>query len=377
MSTLTSLGLHIPESGDNVQTALVTNLGSDMVIINDTIGLHSMARQACPDGGNFSIAQLVPTPGTEITNPANEAYPLFDLWVNRSYADGGTPPTVKISQHVLTPGELPGSRYCLRTNVDGAGVNFGVISRHGTYICIEDGVRLLCGTDRKISVSFRARSDIVGKKVGCYVVQHYGTGGSPSTADTLVGDSFVVTSEFDLHEVTFSTVDITNKTFGSNNDSMLLVHFIWQWGSSVGSSVGDTAESFVGAGNMDLAQVQINTGDIALPFEPMSYADELRACQRYYEIITGSSLTIMGVALDTSTMYTQSIFYQRKRRDPTVSPTGLTYYDGAWRAPDSIALSATKDKLYFYNVAPASGFSFTAGKPYMLGGEPIIVDARF
>lgn len=62
------------------------------------------------------------------------------------------------------------------------------------------------------------------------------------------------------------------------------------WGSSSQANVGaSTAETYVGSGNIDIAQVQLCAGDVALPFMPKSFEEELRACQRYFvEIAQGA-----------------------------------------------------------------------------------------
>jgi hypothetical protein len=51
----------------------------------------------------------------------------------------------------------------------------------------------------------------------------------------------------------------------------------------MGSSLGSGAETFVGAGNIDIAQVQVCSGGEALPFATRTPAEELELCQRYYE----------------------------------------------------------------------------------------------
>jgi hypothetical protein len=57
-----------------------------------------------------------------------------------------------------------------------------------------------------------------------------------------------------------------------------------QWGTTVGTNYGlGSAESYVGSGNIDIAQVQLCAGGIALPFQPKNYAEELQNCQRYYQ----------------------------------------------------------------------------------------------
>ena len=67
-----------------------------------------------------------------------------------------------------------------------------------------------------------------------------------------------------------------------------------------------------------LGNVVLNSGDVALPFMPKSFEEELRACQRYYELfgcgITGAFLSTAIVALGGS-------YQVSKRIVPTISLT--------------------------------------------------------
>ena len=83
-------------------------------------------------------------------------------------------------------------------------------------------------------------------------------------------------------------------TFGTNVDDYIAFDIYKMWGTTWGNTyvqTGVTAETFVGSGNIDIAQVQLCSGDVALPFQPKSFEEELRQCQRYAFDVTSGSAT--------------------------------------------------------------------------------------
>lgn len=240
----------------------------------------SLARQAIING-NFDIWQR----GTSLASltDSTNTY-LADRWYFYGAKDGGTPPTIAQSRQVQTPGALDNSFFHYRVAVDGAGSSYGNSMVYGLFQKIEHGTRYLCGDGKKITISFKARSSIANKKIGVLVSQTYGTGGSPSSTEVINGDNFALTSDWQEFSLTLTTNTLSGKTFGSNYDDSLILCFYICWGSTYQDRVGaSAAETWGGSGNVDIAQVQVCAGDIALPFEPKSFAEELLACQRYYQ----------------------------------------------------------------------------------------------
>lgn len=289
-----------PKGADGVGTGDVVGpssaVDSDIPLFDSTTGKllkdsgykisdlfsSNLLRQAIING-NFDIWQR----GTTITlSNATPTY-LADRWYMYSTNNGGVSPTITISRQSLTPGDILNSFYFLRWNTDGAGSSLGVNSYAQVRQYIENGVRYLCGSGKKITVSFYARSSIANKRLGVSVTQNYGTGGSPSSSEEIITQSpITLTSNWAKYSVTFDTNTIVEKTFGTNNDDSLQVKFSLMWGSTLGNSYvypGVTAETFVGAGNVDIAQVQVYAGGNSLPFQPKSFEEELRACLRYFE----------------------------------------------------------------------------------------------
>jgi hypothetical protein len=71
--------------------------------------------------------------------------------------------------------------------------------------------------------------------------------------------------------------------------------------------------------NFYLAEVQLEVGDTATPFEHRSYGDELARCQRYYAYLT----SFVGPALNSSVIQPTGIFPKQMRSSPTYGTTGV------------------------------------------------------
>jgi len=247
--------------------------------------------------GNFDVWQR----GTAVTNPSHNSYFAADRY--KVFVDGsGFPANIIHSKQTLTSGEIFGSYNYYRINVDGSGTSSMALYRLVNYI--ENGVRYLCGIGKKVTVSFYARSSIANKKIGVYLFQGYGSGGIPSNGEVINGLNWILQTYWKKYTVTFTTNMLIGKTFGTNNDDALGVTFGYVWDNTFASRFGDTiAETFVGAGNIDIAQVQLCSGDTELPFSPKSFVEELSLCQRYFEksyslaVPPGTASSVPGAVL--------------------------------------------------------------------------------
>ncbi len=299
-------------------------------IADSYLGLYttnSLSRQAIING-NFDVWQR----GTSLTLSSSSLQFLADRWYDYHNPDGGTLPTLIRSRQTLTSGELPNSFYFTRLNTNGAGSGFGNNARGAYFQKIEHGTRYLCGEGKKVTVSFYARSSISGKKLGVFLLQEYGTGGSPSSQETINGTNWTLTSSWTKYTHTFETNILSGKTFGTDNNDFLVLGFQYMWGSNYASRVGATgAETYVGAGNIDIAQVQLCAGEVALPFLPKSFEEELKACQRYYVRLPngGNNYYLYATGYSSSSTSASFIFSlpQVLRTNPTVSYLNLMVND--------------------------------------------------
>lgn len=250
----------------------------------DVVPNSSMARQAIMNG-NFDVWQR----GTSTTLSDATITRLADRWFDYAADDGGTLPTLTRTRQSLTAGELSNAFYFTRLNTNGAGTSLGNSSIGTMGQRIEFGTRFLCGNGKKVTISFWARSDIANKKIWPVLIQNYGTTGSPTSQEYIAGTSITLTSTLTQYTQTFTTNTLSGKTFGTSNNDYLALELVYQWGSTTASSYGlSGTETYVGSGNIDIAQVQLCAGEVALPFQPKSYAQELADCQRYYWRLDGT-----------------------------------------------------------------------------------------
>lgn len=269
----------VPGLTGNTVYAQLNNAASQIQGLMLTPTSAFLPRQAIVNG-NIDIAQR----GTVFSNPNAGSYGI-DRYLISYASDGGVLPTTITHEQLPLSGEIPNSSFAYRLTANGAGSGFGVNSSYGVFQRIENGTRYLCGAGQQLTISFYARSNIVGKRLGIGFSQRYGTGGSPSASENIIGAIFNLTSTFQRYTLTINTNTLAGKTFGTNRDDYFQVGLFHQWGTTTALNTfgAGTAESFVGSGVVDITQIMVNAGGTPLPFQPQSLQDELRRCQRYYE----------------------------------------------------------------------------------------------
>lgn len=293
-------------------------------MINSIVSLGTKDNRTYKDNnyiidGNFQVAQVT-TLATEITNPAAGTYPVFDLWKTAGDGNGGTLPTIKHSQQLITSGSVPNSKYCYRINVNGAGTSLGASSYYQVYQNIEHGTQNLCGLNKKVTISFYARTSIIGtKRLGVGIYQSYGTGGSPSSVEIINGSNVTLSATWTKYKVTITTNTLASKVFGTNNDDSLILYFWSAWGSSLQSYVGATTpETFVGSGDIEIAQVKVEPGEVASQFMPLPLAEELRKCQRYHYYPLRTQFDVSMISSTTGALQGGFSFPSIMRIIPTI-----------------------------------------------------------
>lgn len=154
-----------------------------------------------------------------------------------------------------------------------------------------EGVRSYAG--REITLSFQSRETTSGLPIAVEVVQHFGTGGSPSADVTGIGSQQVAqATDFSKKTITVDVPSIAGKTIGTNSDDWLEIIWWYSAGSDYDSRTATLGQQ---SGTFDLAQIKIDTGSTSTPFIRMCLAYELLRCQRYYESsVSGPPGTISG-----------------------------------------------------------------------------------
>jgi hypothetical protein len=349
-------------------------------------GFDSMARQAIQNA-NFQVAQKV----TSQALPSPAVTYTLDRWSDRIMPDSGTmPATCTRSQVALTPGELPGSFFLSRLTVNGAGSGFGVNAGHQMEQKIEHGTRFLAGDGKKVTVSFYARSSIANKKLGVNIIQQYGTGGSPTSNEVIAATVIPLTSTLTKYTVTLTLNTLALKTFGTANDDVLRLQFWYMWGTTVGTTQGlGAAETYVGSGTIDIAQVQVCSGDVALPFQPISYVRDLIECQRFC-FVPETSNTSNAIGFGTGITTTRVDVFVKLPVTMRIVPQ-LTATAADWTVGDvvnapidvsAISLVAGCQSMDMARVKCDVAAGITVYRPYQLtvdgtAGRKIVFDAEF
>jgi len=198
-----------------------------------------------------------------------------------------------VSRQTFTPGTAPVAGYegqfYMNTVITANAQNYEAGQR------IENA-RTFAG--QTVTLSFWARSTVGAQTLNTLIQQQFGTGGSPSSAvdATLVSGSATYTpnSSWVRYTNTWSIPSVAGKTFGTNNDSYLLVRPFQYTTTTTNTS-------------LDIWGVQLEAGPVATAFQTATgtIQGELAACQRYYYRLSGADATTayysIGSASNTST----------------------------------------------------------------------------
>lgn len=181
-----------------------------------------------------------------------------------------------MSQQVFTLGQtdVPGEpKYYARfvvSSVAGAGNFVQLVHRI-------EGVRVLAG--QTATLSFYAKAD-ASKNICTEFMQSFGTGGSPSGAVLGIAPNTIsLTTAWKRYSISVSIPSISGKTFGTSGDDMLALNIWFDAGTNYSSRTNSLGQQ---SGTFDIAQVQLEPGTVATPFEFRPYGTELALCQRYY-----------------------------------------------------------------------------------------------
>ena len=194
----------------------------------------------------------------------------FDVWQRASsqsqsgYGSAdrwyfGITGTASVAKNAALPAGINGSSYFPLINVNAD-------SSLSMTQAIE-GVHTFAG--KTVTVSFT--SNAAGGQCDIpYLMQYFGTGGSPSPTvmyNKPISDVTIKDGSFDRRSITYQVGSIIGKTRGSAGDDYISVHFKWSNPTVYGA----------------IWNIQVEEGTIATPFEQRPYGLELSLCQRYYQ----------------------------------------------------------------------------------------------
>ena len=252
------------------------------------------------------------------TSQTTGGYGSDDRWAN---ADNGSTKTHSLVNATDAERALFNSSKFSRTVVTSvAGASNFVLKQQA----IEDVTKL---AGKTVTISFWAKADS-DKSIEPRLLQDFGTGGSPSVFVVAVGIQLIaLTSIWQKKTITVVIPSIIGKTLGTDGaqTTATWLRFTFDAGSSVdGSIVGQQSGTF------DIAEVQLEEGSVATPFEQRPYGLELSLCQRYYE--STPTITMYGVGDGTNTVFNYQ-FKVVKRVTPSLSNTYVGFTptaENAW-----------------------------------------------
>ena len=342
----TTTSIVLPASGTVTTNEYVNsnNLGNGSTTFN---GFGGTGFKNYIINGNFDVWQYK---DAGMTYPqTSSGYGSDDRWVN---ANAGS--TKTHSQVVCTDSEraLFNASYFSRTVVTSvAGAGNWVTKWHNI-----ENVTKLAG--KTVTLSFWAKADS-NKTLGFVVRQNFGTGGSPSAEVGYVGSKvFNLTSTWQKFTHTFTIPSIVGKTIGTNgiHTTATSINFGFDIGSTYSAEYGGAVQQ---SGTFDIAQVQLEEGQVATPFEQRPYGLELSLCQRYYSMKASNSLTISLVKAGGTWSSTLLKFPVNMRVIPTVLVSGSQ--QGDWTGG---AVSALTEGFKYIssngNVGSIEVYSYTA-----------------
>ena len=227
------------------------------------------------------------------SNTTDTAY-NFDRWLQQNF--GGT---YTITPQTFTPGAAPVAGYEGRkylqaiTATQSAAGHLAIITQR-----IEDATRFAGQT---VTISFWAKANTGTPKIGVEMWRDYGTGGSPTTAESVTQSSVTLTTSWARYSVTAAVPSISGKTLGTTANTSYLELNLWQ---SAGANY-NSRSSTTGIQNFTLSLwgVQVEAGSVATPFQTATgtIQGELAACQRYYTRFGGTIYNAIGTGVYVAT----------------------------------------------------------------------------
>lgn len=168
-----------------------------------------------------------------------------------------------------------------------------------------ENVRLLAG--QTVTVSFWAKAASGTPLIGLEIVQVFGSGGSPSAPVTGIGQSVTLSTTWTKYIKTFTLDSLNGKTIGTDvNSSHTDLNFWLDSGATYNTRSGSIGQA---SKTVSIAQVQLEIGTVATPFEQRPIVLELALCQRYLPcfVSNGSTNTPLSVGQAYLTTAAQAV----------------------------------------------------------------------
>ena len=246
--------------------------------LKETCDLVGSGRRNLLINGGFDVWQR----GTTFTTPSAHYY-AADRW--QIYRASSSLTTTTRESFNVGQSEVPGNpRHFMRvSNVPDADQTWLEIAQH-----IEDVTQF---SDKWVTLSFWMRSNKPQEAQEDYWTFQYnfGSGGSPSSDyQAAMTPKFDIYTKWRYYEFPVYLADIQGKTIGTDGVHTSSLKLQLLRGNAV------AADTYY-----DIANVQLELGRGATPFENRSYGEELALCQRYYHLYLDSDTNASNQAPTT------------------------------------------------------------------------------
>ena len=333
MSTLRTYNLQNPDSasvnieltsdGGAVAAGILTATTLNATTISgvSTIGVTTATvttltvnGNAYPSAGPLSNRNLIINGAMQVaqrgTSTTSAGY-LLDRFL---YSASGATGTYSQESFTIGQTDVPGADKYLKLDITTGDNNSGI------YHKIE-AKNAFGAIGKKVTLSYYAKgtSPTDGLQVG---ILWYDGSTSSSKASTTI----TLTSSWVKYTHTFDVPSISGLTL-TNASAYLEVH--WQQAST------DTGTA---AYQLQMAQVQLEVGSVATPFEHRSYGEELALCKRYYQRMGDTNtneLTLGGYAINNVNIFHSIQLPVEMRTIPTSTQVG-TFYAVSTGQPTSL-----------------------------------------
>jgi hypothetical protein len=245
-----------------------------------------------------------------------------DRWY---FQGGGTTVARSRQEFSLGQTDVPGNPDYFHRSVVNSVAGSGNYARLNQRI---ESVKTLMG--KKATVSFHARVD-APKSMSVELLQYFGSGGG-SADNTLDSQTVDLTTNFQKFKLIYDIQSGEDKTVGTSGDDFLGLYFWFDAGSD-----HDVRSNSLGqqSGTFDIAQVQVEEGEVATPFENRPIGIEELLCKRYFwrGVLPGAGAYRHATPGNTIAIIGSVSFPTLMRVDPTpdivVEPTYVNCVHGS------------------------------------------------
>jgi hypothetical protein len=293
------------ENGDVTTSKLADKAVTPAKLADDTRALLNGFKNKIING-NFEFERR-----NNAASPATGDFP-FDRWAVEFDGSAGTSLSVApiASNIVGSPAMEDRTVQVLRWNQAnaGSGDTFRRLRQR-----IENARTL---ANQTVTISFWMAMSL-NDVVTVSLVRNYGTGGSPSSAESIAVPSGAITgiAGWVRQELTVTLLNVQGKSFGTNGNSYLELRFALP--------INDTFDFYLGL-------VQLELGPVASDFEQRGTQIERFLCDRYYETsyppsVYANAASEGGTAVFTAVNVNDGLGGTRFRVPKRVSPTVTIY----------------------------------------------------